>query len=383
MVNRNLLIIVYCAIVAFAILYEHQPLLPLLASEWGRPINDMVLLTTFTMLPLAIAPLFYGYILERFSSRHMLMGGFALLFISQSFLSVATNYTTFLVLRSIEGLVLPAIFTSLMTYMSATGGQANSRKNIGFYIAATIVGGYLGRIITGVVTNLSDWQTAFWMWAVFALFALILLTKLDADPRNQYVKLTYKEIKALLRKTHNRIGLLSAFLLMFVFAGMLNYLPFRMIEIDPTVSPGVISFIYTGYLVGVIVSLLSPKLVVYFGNERTTLLAGCGLYVLGATLFMVGSIQLLFLAMFILASGMFALHSVLSGYLNHMEQTRKGMINGLYVSAYYSGGVLGSFVPGYLYQAAGWLAFCGGLIFTLLLLTTLINLLPGRKIKAY
>ena len=39
-------------------------LLPLLAEQWGRPIGDAALLTTATMVPLALGPLLYGYVLD-------------------------------------------------------------------------------------------------------------------------------------------------------------------------------------------------------------------------------------------------------------------------------------------------------------------------------
>jgi len=43
MFNRNQSIIVYCTIIAFTILYEHQPLLPLLAGQWNRSLSDAAL----------------------------------------------------------------------------------------------------------------------------------------------------------------------------------------------------------------------------------------------------------------------------------------------------------------------------------------------------
>lgn len=378
MFNRNQFIIVYCTIVAFAILYEHQPLLPLLADQWNRSISDAALLTTVTMLPLAIAPLIYGYILERFSSRHMLMGGFALLFACQAILSSGPDYPAFLLLRAIEGLVLPAIFTSLMTYTSAMGGHDRARRNISFYIAATIVGGYCGRTVTGIVTSLYSWQTAFWMWSLLALIGVISLFKLESDPRSNLVKVSYKEVGYLIKKPVNREGLLAAFVLFFVFAAMLNFLPFRMREINPDITTAAISMVYTGYLVGIMVSLFSTRLIVYLGSERKTLLTGTGVYLVGCMIFLSSSTALLYLAMFVFAAGMFTLHSVLSGYLNHIESSRKGMINGLYVSAYYSGGALGSFLPGLVYQSAGWAGFCLVLIILVLLLMGLIYLMPDK-----
>lgn len=377
MINRNQLIILYCTIVAFAILYEHQTLLPLLAQQWGRSLSDVALLTTVTMLPLAIAPLVYGYFLERFSSRHMLIGGFALLLITQSILSTAPDYSWFIALRAIEGLLLPAIFTSLMTYTSASGGQLSSRRNISFYIAATIIGGYCGRIVTGLVTDLSSWQSSFWMWSFLALIALLALFKLDTDPRGALVKISLAEISMLVAKPINRAGLIAAFMLFFISAAMMNFLPFRIVELNPHISTGAMSLVYTGYLVGAVIAIFSPRLVILFKSEKRTLVIAVGLYLGGLLMFMLGDIGLFYLAMFVLMAGMFSIHSVLSGYLNHLESKRKGILNGLYVSSYYSGGVIGSFVPGLVYESYGWGAFCSLLLLFIVLLGLMIFNMPN------
>lgn len=379
MFNRNQFIIVYCTITAFAVLYEHQPLLPLLADQWKRSINDAALLTTVTMLPLAVAPILYGYFLERFSAHRMLMIGFTLLFISQSVLSTAPDYPLFLLLRAIEGLVLPAIFISLMTYSSSIGGQHKARQNIAMYIASTIVGGFCGRVVTGFVTSLTDWQTAFWMWAVMALIALLSLIKLESDPRHNLVKISFDEVRLLLTKQVNRRGLSAAFLMFFVFAAMLNFLPFRMQEISPEITTAAISTVYTGYLIGIAVSLFSGRIVSLLGSERRTLMVGWSIYLSGTLVFVTDSLLLLHLAMYIFAAGMFTLHSVLSSLLNHLEPSRRGMINGLYVSAYYSGGALGTFLPGLVYRPVGWNGFTVLLVTTMLLLGWIIHLMPPRN----
>ncbi len=376
MINRNQVIIVYCTVVAFAILYEHQTLLPILAQQWDRSLSDVALITTVTMLPLALAPLVYGYFLERLSSRHMLIGGFVLLLITQAFLSAAPSYGVFIVLRGLEGLLLPAIFTALMTYSSALGGQHNTRRNISFYIAATIVGGYCGRLITGFVTDLTDWQTAFWMWSFLCLVAVASLFRLDSDPRGALVKISAAEIKTLVGRPVNQVGLLSAFLLFFVTAAMMNFLPFRMVELNPEISTGMMSLVYTGYLVGAVIAVFSTRIVGLFGSEKKTLFLASLLYLFGCSLFLIEEVPVYYLAMVILMSGMFTIHSVLSAYLNHLEAKRKGIINGLYVSSYYSGGVLGSYFPGLIYQSFGWLAFCSLLIALLMVLVSLTRRMP-------
>jgi YNFM family putative membrane transporter len=93
------------------------------------------------MLPLALGPLLYGYVLEHVSTKHMLTIGFGVLKLAQFAISLGPDYPLFLALRTVEGTVFPAIFAALMTYSSAAGGPHRTRRNITIHIAATIAGG--------------------------------------------------------------------------------------------------------------------------------------------------------------------------------------------------------------------------------------------------
>ena len=373
--SRNLSIVIYCTVIGFAVLYATQPLLPLFAQEWGRSIDDIALLTTATMIPLALGPLLYGYVLEHVSTKHLLTAAFSVLTLAQFALVTGPDYPLFLALRTLQGLMLPAIFTALMTYSSAAGGQHKTRKNITIYIAATILGGYCGRVISGLLTDLFDWQSAFLFWAIAASLATWATTRLASDPRLRLGKVKLAEIRALARRPVYAEGLASAFLLFFVFAAMLNFLPFHMRDNDPGISQSEIALVYTGYLVGIAISLASLRLIQLFGGERRTLVVGSLVYLAGTAAFALPGNHLAYLSMLVFAAGMFTLHSVLSAFLNHLETERKGLINGLYVSFYYTGGALGSYLPGFLYQAHGWSLFVLFLLALLMLLTLLSWLL--------
>src|SRR5690606_6997113 len=52
---------------SFTVLYAPQPLLPLLAAELGVGCPAASLLITVTLLPLSIAPVAYGFMLESVS----------------------------------------------------------------------------------------------------------------------------------------------------------------------------------------------------------------------------------------------------------------------------------------------------------------------------
>jgi YNFM family putative membrane transporter len=52
--------ILFLTVLGFGSLYTPQPLLPSLAAHFGVDAGEASLLITLTMLPLALAPLFYG-----------------------------------------------------------------------------------------------------------------------------------------------------------------------------------------------------------------------------------------------------------------------------------------------------------------------------------
>jgi len=54
---------------------------------------------------------------------------------------------------------------------------------------------------------------------------------------------------------------------------------------------------------------------------------------------------------------MFFVHAVAMGTMNKLAEENRAVANGLYISIYYAGAALGSYVPGLLYQGAGWGAF--------------------------
>ena len=113
---------------------------------------------------------------------------------------------------------------------------------------------------------------------------------------------------------------------------------------------------YSGYLLGIVTALNAVRLSKYFGTSRIMILGLSGL-ILALTGMLIPGTTALFLFMFPFCGSMFLVHSVASGYLNSLGLKNKGMVNGLYVAFYYGGGMLGSSLPGPVYQHFGWPAF--------------------------
>ena len=74
--NSDLLPIILNTILVLSALYAPQPLLPVLSREFAVSREAAAALTTVTFIPLALAPLAYGYLLETVSPVRVLNGPF-------------------------------------------------------------------------------------------------------------------------------------------------------------------------------------------------------------------------------------------------------------------------------------------------------------------
>jgi YNFM family putative membrane transporter len=146
-------IILLTTVLTLSALYAPQPLLPVIMQEFGVSRSAAAFLTTVSFLPLSVAPLFYGYILESVSPRRMLRWTVLLLAVSEVFFFLAPNFASLVMVRLFQGLLVPAILTALMTYVSLVSVKKHVQRAMATYIAATILGGFLGRAFSGWVAG--------------------------------------------------------------------------------------------------------------------------------------------------------------------------------------------------------------------------------------
>ena len=140
----------------------------------------------------------------------------------------------------------------------------------------------------------------------------------------------------------------------FIYSGILNTIPFHLLDIDPGTTPFFISMLYLGYLVGAPVSFFSDSISKMFSDDRKGLMLGLAIYAFGLVMLLFVTFQGLLVTMFFLAAGFFLIHATMSGLANHLASEHKAVVNGLYVSIYYLSGALGSWLPGYVYDRYGW-----------------------------
>lgn len=352
-----MLVVIFTTVLTLSAMYAPQPLLPVIVREFGVSRETAALLTTIAFVPLSIAPLFYGYILESLSPRRMLRIAILLLALSEVAFFFGSSFSALVGIRLFQGLLVPAILTALMTYISLVTPSANVQRALGVYISATILGGFLGRACSGLIATWFGWRYSFLILAASLLGDFFLLRRLTAEAPLSLARPTPRTLLTVLgRRIYLKIYLV-VFCLFLVFAAVMNFLPFRLTEISRGASEFRIGLMYTGYIMGIVTSLGAVRLGRLLGGELRAIVLGLvffGLALFGLNL---DRVMLLFLVMFLFCGAMFLVHATASGFVNRLARDNKGIVNGLYVSFYYAGGTVGSYAPGFLYRHFGWSGF--------------------------
>ena len=359
-------------------MYATQPLQPLLAKQFDISIIKASQFTAIIMLFLAISPIFYGYILEKVCAKKMLSIASFVLLITNIFLGLADSYEMFLFFRVCEALVIPAILTALMSIL-ANIDKENIKFNMSIYVASTVFGGLIGRIFSGFIATNFSYEFVFYSLSSALLLSLFLIRKLDYEGDATIVKPKLDDILIILKDRRFVLIYFIMFCMFFVFAGVLNVLPFRVKQISESFSEFQISLLYLGYGMGILVSLGSKKIIDFFKNEINTIIVAISFFLFIAIFLTNQDIIYLFILLFLFCIGMFTVHTVSTGLANSMKSSQKSLTSGMYLTFYYLGGATGSFIPSIIYEHYGW----DIMIYTFVFILLIVFLLTYKNRKLF
>ncbi len=360
-------------LLAYAILYAPQPILPALALEFNSSNNTTALLTTAVMLPLAIAPLSYGFILERFPAKYGLISSCIVMAICHLAFSNITNITQAIIIRAIEGITLPVMLTSIMTLLTRTTPKNKLQTTLSTFIALTIVGGLGGRAISMLLTEYSDWRYTFWLLALCSLLALKPLQKLPEHKPPHQKPVTISHLIQCVKHTKNRYLYPFILIQFFTMVAILNFIPFQIMKTFKQDSYWPILLVYSFYIAAIGTALFTIRMRRRFKNLQV--IGGVGwLFItcIGLWCFSFNQLPMYCIGFTLVCGAIFANHSICSTEVNQNEEEYSGLANGTYLTFYYTGGTLGSILPGIWISQYGWnttliYLICGSIISTILL----------------
>ncbi|MEY2334136.1 MFS transporter [Acidithiobacillus ferrianus] len=370
----------YLTIIAVGTLYIPQPNLPRIAENLALSSSNAALLTTTAFLPLIAMPLFFGFILEIVNVRVILHASLLSLLLTNILIFIfSDSFQTILVLRFFQGVAVSGILISVTTYLSKNAKPENLSSLLSLYVASTIFGGFVGRVLSAVIAMLISWPYTFLFGAINAFICIIMIGRTHINinellPNAEMPAL--RTIYALLLDKNIAGVLIIIFCCFFSFSSIVNFFPFYLTRLHPGLPEIEIGFIYTGYLVGAGTALFSSRFIRLIGSLRNAVIFGMILLSISIVGWFTTAILAIFMSMILTCASMFLIQSILTGHVNSYFRNLKAVANGIYIAAYYTGGAAGSFFPGLVYDRYGW---SGLLIMDLLILA--IGMLSAGLLK--
>ncbi|PIA70795.1 MFS transporter [Pseudomonas sediminis] len=375
---RRATLALFCAgFATFAMLYCVQPLLPLLAAHFRVSAASSSLALSLTTLSLALCLLVSGALAESWGRKPVMAAALGLAAILGIACALVEEWGSLLILRALLGLALSGLPALAMAYVGEEFDPEALPAAMGLYIGGTALGGLLGRLLAGLLSDLGGWPWALGGIAGLGLLALGLFIWLL--PPSRHFTAQPLSLRGLLRNfalhlSNPRLRVLFAlaFLLMGGFVALFNYVGFRLAGAPFNLSATVIGLLFTVYLLGIFSAGWAGRLVPRFG-ARQVLHGGIGLMLLGVALCATPWLSAAVIGLALFTLGFFAAHAVASGQVGIHAQGAKAQASALYLCAYYLGSSLVGYVGGYVWEHAGWLALLAVLAYLFVVAGALVR----------
>lgn len=369
-------------ITTFALLYAPQALLPELAHRFAISPASSALSISVSTIGLGLALLVAGPLTE-------LLGRTPLMFaslIGASVLGIAIafvpNWPVLLALRLVQGIALAGLPAVATAYLREEVHHSVTARATGTYVGGTALGGMLGRLVTGAVSDLFDWRLALGAVGVIGLGCAVAVVALLPRSRNFVpAPASASQVLATARRVLTDPALLAlygiSFTLMGGFVGTYNAMGFRLAAPPYQLSVGLASLVFLAYALGSVSSSWAGRLADRFG-QRTVVPLAIVLMLAGMAITLMSPLPLVVLGICVLTIGFFAAHGVASGWV----ATRAALGGGgtgqaasLYLFAYYLGSSVIGTSTGLAWDRGHWPAvtllvstlFAIGLVLSLLL----------------
>ena len=355
----------------FALLYCVQPLLPQLAEFFAVSSASSSLALSVTTFGLAGGLLVSGSLSESWGRKPVMVAALVLACSLGLATAIVRDWHLLLLLRALLGIALSGLPALAMAYIGEEFDPASLPVAMGLYIGGTALGGLLGRLLTGVLSDMGGWTLALGGIAGLGLLSCVLFIWLL--PPSRHFMAQPLSLRGLLGNFVRHLGnadlrvlFFLSFLLMGSFVALFNYIGFYLSAEPFSLSGTLIGFLFLVYLLGIWSSNAAGKLV-WRSGAKLVLLGALALMLAGVLLCMVPLLAVIIVGLALFTTGFFAAHTVASGMVGQKAGGARAQASALYLCAYYLGSSVLGYAMGWVWQHWGWAPLIGCLSAALLL----------------
>jgi MFS transporter, YNFM family, putative membrane transport protein len=377
--TRAIIAVTLAGVGAFFNLYATQPLLPLLEQIFHATKSQVGWTVSAATLGVALSAPFCGALAERIGRRKVIVLSIFLLALPTLLAATANGLSQLVFWRFLQGIVMPGVFGVTIAYIGEEWPRHRVPQVTSIYVSGTVLGGFLGRILTGISATHHlipfvepSWRNGFVAIGAFDIvFGLLLWRWLPPDSPLPEGSDDKTNVTRHLRNPQLLATFAVGFNVLFTLVATFTYITFYLAAPPFRLSPAELSTLFMVYLVGLIVTPFGGVWISRVGSQAA-LVGAVAAGIVGVLLTLIPHLPLILLGLVMCSSGMFVCQSASTSYIQREAQSGgRASAAGLYVMFYYIGGSVAGVLPGVLWKYGQWKA-CVALIVLVQLATAAI-----------
>jgi len=341
----------------FLSVYSTQPLLPLLRQIFHASELAVSLTVSATIFATAVTAPFIGMIAERRGRKKVIVPSLFLLTVPTALAATSTSLRMLIFWRFAQGIFVPGVIAVILAYVNEEWAGRGVGRAMSSYVAGTVLGGFLGRFISGMVAAHWHWRATFVVLAALNLLGATLVRAWLPLAKNFVRAEDLRQVIGDATRHLRNPRLLANFGMgasaLFALVGCFTYTNFYLAAAPFHLNSAQLGSVFFVYLLGVVITPQAGRFLDRFGFRSTSILY-CGMMIGGLLLTLVRSLAIVIVGLAIFSSGMFVAQATASVQTGAIAGRARSSAAGLYVTFYYLGGSMGATLTGWFWKWRGW-----------------------------
>lgn len=345
-----LIMMFFGSLAAFGAEYCLQPVIPILAQDFNLTPTQASLSMSFGTIGMAFSMLLIASISKHLERKKVMVIALGISSILILLMSITEEFALILALRFVQGILLAGFPSLAVAYINEEFNPKIIGAAIGVYVAATPLGGLVGRILISTLTDVASWRMGLMIAGILYLLSAIMMwiflpPSLNKKIEHGKIKIQWKDFLSLLQNKKIIMIYLIAFCVMGCFVCTYNFISYVLMTEPYNLSQTIIGFIFVLYLVGSVSSAVMGTLSDHYGH---------------------GIIIVKIIGLAIFTYGFFGVHSNACAWAPQSCQNDKAQVSAMYMLFYYIGASTFGTIGGTFLSNYGW---SGIVVFETVILT--------------
>lgn len=313
-------------------------------------------------LGVALSAPIFGALTERLSRKSVIVASLLGISIPTLLAASSTTLGQLIFWRFLQGVMVPGVVAVIVTYIGEEWPPERVALIMSFYVSGTALGGFSGRVGTGLLTDWFNWRIAFLALGAASLAGAGAVaawlprgrrgieSRAGGEARTSFMY----QVQALFRSRRLVATFAVGFNVLFSLVGVFTWITFHLSAAPYSLSTTALSSLFFVYLIGLVVTPAAGLLITRVGLRAG--IAGAILCsMVGVLLTLAPSLPIILVGLTLLSSGVFIAQTASQSHLRVAAPPgARVTAAGLYMTCYYFGGTAAGVVPGAFWSLGKW-----------------------------